>query len=187
MVAAAILPEGDLTLHEVSINPTRTGILDVFEQAGIDVELGNLTEEMGEPVADVRIRSSAKRLAAFTIEGSLVPRLLDEIPVLAVLATQCTGTSYIRDAGELRVKESDRIDLIARGLRAMGASVETYEDGLSITGPSTLSGTLVDCQETIGSPWPSQSPASLLPGRQLWSDPNALPQAFPRLNRSSRG
>jgi 3-phosphoshikimate 1-carboxyvinyltransferase len=145
MVGAAILPEAKVDLREVSINPSRTGILDVFEEAGIDVRLGDETESLGEPAADIEIRSSRQDLRPFTIEGSLVPRLIDEIPVLAVLATQCRGTSWIKDASELRVKESDRIELIALGLRAMGAIVETNPDGFSITGPCQLKGAHIDC------------------------------------------
>jgi 3-phosphoshikimate 1-carboxyvinyltransferase len=145
LVAAAIVPEGQLTAREVGVNPSRIGILDVFEQVGISVGLGNENQHLGEPVADIEIRSDRDGLKPFTISGELVPRLIDEIPVLAVLATQCQGTSHIRDSAELRVKESDRIELIAAGLRRMGATVETHPDGLSITGPTALKGTTVDC------------------------------------------
>jgi 3-phosphoshikimate 1-carboxyvinyltransferase len=85
-------------------------------------------------------------LRPFTVEGALVPRLIDEIPVLAVLATQCSGTSHIRDAAEMRVKESDRIEMTAQGLRAMGATVEIHPDGMSITGPTRLKGAMIDCK-----------------------------------------
>jgi 3-phosphoshikimate 1-carboxyvinyltransferase len=146
MVAAAILPEGAVTLRQVSVNPSRTGILDVFEQAGVGVSLGNESLELGEPLADIEVRSSVDRLRPFTIEGAIVPRLIDEIPVLAVLATQCYGTSQIRDAAEMRVKESDRIELIAQGLRDMGATVETQPDGLTVTGPTRLTGATIDCK-----------------------------------------
>jgi 3-phosphoshikimate 1-carboxyvinyltransferase len=143
MVAAAILPDGGLTLQDLSVNPTRTGILDVFRQCGIGVEEIDRRMELGEPVAEIDIRPS-RFLMPFTIQGSLVPRLIDEIPVLAVLATQCHGTSVIRDAKELRVKESDRIELVADGLRRMGATVETFEDGMEIAGPTRLTATKID-------------------------------------------
>lgn len=143
MVAAAVLPEGDLTLEYVSVNPSRTGIFDVFEQCGIPLEYGGERGQLGEPANDLRVRyRDGKR--PFTIEGGLVPRLIDEIPVLAVLATQCVGTSVIRDAHELRVKESDRIELIADGLRRMGAKVETFDDGMAIEGPVRLIGTTIE-------------------------------------------
>jgi len=143
MVAAAVLPDGYLVVQDLNVNPTRTGLLDVFEQCGIPVIQGSPREELGEPVADVEVRSP-KTLRPFTIEGPLVPRLIDEIPVLAVLATQCEGTSIIRDAQELRVKESDRLEIVANGLRAMGARVETFEDGMAISGPVRLNATRID-------------------------------------------
>jgi len=137
IVAAAILQNARLTLLDLSVNPTRTGIFDVLEQARVPFEIGNYRDELGEPVADAVV-GWARDLQPFTIEGSLVPRLIDEIPVLAVLATQCAGTCIIRDARELRVKESDRIELVADGLRRMGAIVETFEDGMAISGPTAL-------------------------------------------------
>jgi 3-phosphoshikimate 1-carboxyvinyltransferase len=143
MVAAAILPGAELTVEELSINPTRTGLLDVFAQCGIPVEIANERELLGEPVADVTIRT-APVLKPFRIDGPLVPRLIDEIPVLGVLASQCEGTSEIRDARELRVKESDRIEKVAEGLRAMGVPVETFDDGMAIEGPVSLRGAVID-------------------------------------------
>ena len=103
----------------------------------------NLRDEVGEPVAEL-IVSGKSDLRPFQINGSLVPRLIDEVPVLAVLATQCNGVSRIRDASELRVKESDRIENVANGLRAMGAQVETHPDGLDIHGPVQLKAAIID-------------------------------------------
>jgi 3-phosphoshikimate 1-carboxyvinyltransferase len=144
MVAAVGLPDSELDIRDLSVNPTRTGVLDVLAQCGAPAKVGDQRLELGEPVADVAIRAP-KRLKPFTIEGSLVPRLIDEIPVLAVLATQCDGVSVIRNARELRVKESDRIEAIAGGLRAMGAKVDTFDDGMSIFGPTPLHGIEIDC------------------------------------------
>ncbi len=140
MVAAACLPGSNLTLRQVGVNPTRTGIVDVFAEAGIPVVHSNQRDELGEPTADVTITAPAV-LNAFQISGELVPRLIDEIPVLAVLATQCRGRTMIRDAHELRVKESDRIQKMAEGLTAMGARVEVFDDGLGIEGPTPLEAT----------------------------------------------
>lgn len=137
MVAAALAPGSRLELLDVSVNPTRTGILDVFREVGVQVELDDEREVLGEPVANLIIRGP-EMLRPFAIEGDLVPRLIDEIPVLAVLATQAEGVTTIRDAAELRVKESDRIEQMAGGLRAMGANVETQADGMVITGPTPL-------------------------------------------------
>jgi 3-phosphoshikimate 1-carboxyvinyltransferase len=137
LVAAAIRPGSRLRIEDLSVNPTRTGILDVLTQAAVPYHLFAERDELGEPVAEMEIHGP-KQLQPFEISGAMVPRLIDEIPVLAILATQCLGTSVIRDARELRVKESDRIETVAAGLRAMGASVETFEDGFAITGPTRL-------------------------------------------------
>ena len=132
-----------MVLRDLSVNPTRTGIFDVLEQCRVPFDLGEERSELGEPVADAVV-GWARDPLPFEISGPLVPRLIDEIPVMAVLATQCLGTSIIRDARELRVKESDRIELVANGLRAMGATVETFEDGMAISGPTALSGATID-------------------------------------------
>jgi 3-phosphoshikimate 1-carboxyvinyltransferase len=145
MVAAALLPEARLRLHDVDVNPTRTGILDVFKQCRVPLTVSEPRDEMGEPVACIEVGGGGL-LGPFEIGGATVPRLIDEIPVLALLATQCDGISRIRDAGELRVKESDRIELIADGLRAMGAEVETYPDGMSIAGPVRLRGAEIEAK-----------------------------------------
>ncbi len=142
MVAAALLPAARLTLEDVGVNPARTGILDVLDQAGVKWFAEAHRDQMGEPVADLTIHDGGD-LRPFEIGGGLVPRLIDEIPVLAVLATQCDGVSVIRDAQELRVKESDRIERVAEGLRAMGARVETREDGMEIEGPVQLRGATI--------------------------------------------
>ena len=143
LVAGAIAPDSEIVLSDVSLNPTRTGILDVLTQCGAEWSASNEREECGEPLGSLDLRYRGG-LAPFKISGALVPRLIDEIPVLAVLATQCHGVSEIRDARELRVKESDRIELVANGLRAMGAQVETFEDGMAISGPAELRATSID-------------------------------------------
>lgn len=143
MVAAGILSTSRLEIKDLSINPSRTGIFDVFHQVGIPCIPDEERHELGEPVADVLVACPFERRRPFEIAGPLVPRLIDEIPVLAVLATQCEGESVIRDAGELRVKESDRIEVVASGLRAMGAEVQTFEDGMAIRGPAKLRGALI--------------------------------------------
>lgn len=147
MVAAAMLPETSLVVRDLNINSTRTGLLDVFSQVGVPIEIQGRRDSFGEPVADLAVGSLFGGPGGgrpYVVEGALVPRLVDEIPVLAVLATQLEGVSHIRDARELRVKESDRIEVVAQGLRAMGAKVETREDGMSIEGPTRLKGTRID-------------------------------------------
>lgn len=142
MVAAAIVPNSELLIENVGINPTRTGILEALALMGADVQLENQRTVTGEPVADVRVRSSS--LQACRIEGDLIPRLIDEIPILAVAATVAQGTTVIRDAAELRVKESDRLAVMAAQLIRMGAQVTELPDGLEITGGHALVGAEVD-------------------------------------------
>ncbi|MFM7366684.1 MAG: 3-phosphoshikimate 1-carboxyvinyltransferase, partial [Sphaerospermopsis kisseleviana] len=107
LVAGSIVPGSELVVENVGVNPTRTGILEALAMMGADIQLENQREVAGEPVADVRVRSS--QLKSCTIAGDIIPRLIDEIPILAVAATFAQGTTIIRDAAELRVKESDRI------------------------------------------------------------------------------
>ena len=143
MVAATLVADSEVRLEGVNVNRTRSGILDVFAQCGVNVRLENERFETYEPVADLII-SATPNLKPFEISGDLVPRLIDEIPVLAVLATQCDGTTIIRNARELRVKETDRIATVAMYLRAMGVGVETFDDGMAITGPRALTGDTID-------------------------------------------
>ncbi|MBD2027986.1 3-phosphoshikimate 1-carboxyvinyltransferase [Leptolyngbya sp. FACHB-711] len=142
MVAAAIVPGSDLTIENVGVNPTRTGILEVLQAMEADVTLENQREVAGEPVADVRVRYAP--LKACTIAGDVIPRLIDEIPILAVAATCASGTTLIKDAEELRVKESDRLAVMAAQLSQMGASVTELPDGLEITGQTPLTGAELD-------------------------------------------
>ena len=142
LVAGAIVPDSDLTIENVGINPTRTGVLEILERMGADITIENLREVAGEPVADLRVRHS--QLKACEISGDAIPRLIDEIPILAVAAVFAEGTTIVKDAEELRVKESDRITVMATQLNQMGASVKELPDGMEITGGTTLQGTEVD-------------------------------------------
>lgn len=138
LVAAVCHPYARVTVRGVGINPTRTGIVDALRQMGACLEITNLREEGGEPVADITASSSA--LEAIEVKGDMVPRLIDEIPILAVAACCAKGTTLIRDAQELRVKESDRIATMVRELRRMGADVDELPDGMRIRGPVPLHG-----------------------------------------------
>lgn len=142
LVAGAIVPGSDLTIENVGINPTRTGVLKILERMGADITIENSREVAGEPVADLRVRHS--QLKACEISGDVIPRLIDEIPILAVAAVFAEGTTIVKDAEELRVKESDRITVMATQLNQMGASVRELPDGMEITGGTTLKGTEVD-------------------------------------------
>ncbi|MHB9133919.1 MAG: 3-phosphoshikimate 1-carboxyvinyltransferase [Armatimonadota bacterium] len=138
LVAGAIVPGAEVTVRGVGINPTRSGILDVLRAMHANLTMTNERIEGGEPVADLTVKYGL--LSATTIKGDLIPRLIDELPVLAVAAAFAHGTTVIADAKELRVKESDRIDTVSRFLRDMGADVETREDGMVIHGSRPLHG-----------------------------------------------
>jgi 3-phosphoshikimate 1-carboxyvinyltransferase len=142
LVAAAIVPDSDLRIENVGVNPTRTGILEALTLMGADVQQENLRQVAGEPVADLRVRAST--LTGCTLSGDLIPRLIDEIPILAVAATAARGTTIIRDAAELRVKESDRLAVMATQLTRLGAKVTELPDGLEISGSTPLVGAEVD-------------------------------------------
>ncbi|NEP16517.1 MAG: 3-phosphoshikimate 1-carboxyvinyltransferase [Leptolyngbya sp. SIO4C1] len=142
LVAAAILPDSELVVENVGVNPTRTGILDVLQQMEADLTLENQREVTGEPIADIRIRTS--QLKACTVGGDLIPRMIDEVPILAVAALFAKGTTVIQDAAELRVKESDRIAVMAAQLGRLGATLTERPDGLEIPGGQSLSGAEVD-------------------------------------------
>ena len=144
LVAGAITPGADLTVQNVGLNPSRTGVLDVLAQMGARIELLNGREVAGEPVGDLRVTHGP--LQAFTIGADLIPRLVDEIPVLAVAACYAEGISRVSGAEELRVKETDRLAVMARQLGAMGARIEEFADGLTIEGGVTLHGAEVDSE-----------------------------------------
>ena len=140
LCGAAALPGSEVTARNVGLNPSRTGVLEVLEAMGASVRVHGLVED-GEPRGDVTV--SARPLRATTIGGALVPRLIDELPVLMVLATQAAGRTVIRDARELRVKESDRLAAMGEALAAAGARIELFEDGCAIEGPTPLQGVSV--------------------------------------------
>jgi 3-phosphoshikimate 1-carboxyvinyltransferase len=143
-IAAALMTRGsDITLQDVSLNPTRTGFVDVVRRMGADVETTFRRREP-EPIGSVRVRSS--ELRAVDLGADEIPLVIDELPLLAVLATRAEGRTLVRGAAELRVKESDRIEAIADALRAMGAVIETFDDGFAIDGPQQLRGALIDPQ-----------------------------------------
>ncbi|SHH10776.1 3-phosphoshikimate 1-carboxyvinyltransferase [Thermosyntropha lipolytica DSM 11003] len=132
MVAAALVPHSEILIKEVGINPTRAGIIEVLEKMGACIKLENRRTVGGEPIADIAVKSS--ELKGISIEGEIVPRLIDEIPVLAVAMAAAQGTSVVRGAEELRVKETDRIRAIVSELGRMGVSIVELEDGFIIEG-----------------------------------------------------
>ena len=142
LVAAALVPGSEVTIEGVGVNPTRTGLLDVLRTMGAEIALDNEREQGNEPVADVTV--GASDLVSVEVGGDLVVRMIDEFPVLAVVATQARGTTLVRDAGELRVKETDRIATVVAELRALGARIDPLPDGFIIEGPTPLHSATVD-------------------------------------------
>ncbi len=138
LVAAAIVPDSKLTLEKVGLNETRTGIIDVLEQMGANIVIDNIQTIGGEKFGDITVSYGA--LKSIEISGDIIPRLIDEIPVIALLASQAEGTTIIRDAEELRVKETDRIEAVVDVLSTLGIHIEATNDGMKIHGKAQLTG-----------------------------------------------
>lgn len=138
LVAGAVIPNSEITLKNVGLNPTRTGIIDVMKQMGADIQILKSEDQAFEPYGDLLIKTS--QLKGTIIEGDLIPRLIDEIPIIALLATQAEGTTIIKDAHELKVKETNRIDTVVNELKKLGANIVATEDGMIINGVSNLQG-----------------------------------------------
>jgi 3-phosphoshikimate 1-carboxyvinyltransferase len=144
LCAAALFPGSGLILDGIGLNPTRATLLDVLTALGARIAVLQLQEAHSELVGTVQITTDTEGLGSTTISGALAAQLIDELPVLAAIGPYTSGGIRIRDAKELRVKESDRIALVARNLRAMGAEVEEFEDGLDVPGGQKLHGALID-------------------------------------------
>ena len=144
LVAGALIPGADLTIENVGLNPTRTGILKVLEQMGALIEVLNPRDVAGEPVGDLRVTHGP--LKPFNFGGEIMPSLVDEVPILSVAACFCEGESRISGASELRVKETDRLAVMARQLKAMGADIDEHEDGMTIRGGRPLKGAVLDSE-----------------------------------------
>jgi len=134
LVAGAIVPNSSITLMNVGLNPTRTGILDVLSAMGADMTIEEYESTTGEPAGNIIIKTSS--LTGTVLSGDLIPRLIDEIPIIALLATQAEGKTVIKDAAELKVKETNRIDTVVNELKKLGANIVATEDGMIIHGKS---------------------------------------------------
>lgn len=145
MVAAAIVPGSDITIRDVGTNPTRDGIISALTRMGAQIELLNRRIVSGEPVSNIRVKSSG--LKGTVIEGDLVPRMIDEIPVLAVAASMAQGQTVVRDAAELKVKESNRISAIVEELKKFGVDIEELPDGFIVRPGNMLKGAEVDTRK----------------------------------------
>lgn len=138
IAAALLIPNSKLIIRNVGVNPTRMGLVNILQDMGAQIQLDNLNENGPEPVADIVVAYS--QLKGIEIGGETIPTLIDEIPILAVIASQAEGKTVIRDAGELRVKETDRIHAIVTELSRLGARIEEQEDGMIIHGHTSLRG-----------------------------------------------
>lgn len=147
VAAAMLLPESQLTIEGVGLNPTRAAFLSVLSSWGADISTDDVKTERNEPFGTINVRGGIDRVAGETdrtLSRAMIPSLIDELPLLAVVGSQIPGGIRIRDASELRLKESDRLATTALNLRAMGAEVEEFEDGLLVSGPTPLHGALID-------------------------------------------
>ena len=138
IAAALLVPGSELLIKNVGTNPTRAGILEVCRAMGADITYLNENRDSGEPTADLLVRTST--LHGTTVEGAIIPTLIDEIPMIAVMAAFAEGTTIIRDAAELKVKETDRIKTTTEGLLAMGVDVTPTDDGMIIRGGNPVHG-----------------------------------------------
>ncbi len=141
LAAGVLVPDAEILIRNVGINPTRDGILHVAKKMGADITMLNERND-GEPVADLFVKSSG--LHGITIGGEIIPTLIDELPVIAVMAAAAEGTTVIKDAAELKVKESDRIAVMTKNLSAMGCDITATEDGMVINGGKPLHGAVID-------------------------------------------
>ena len=145
IVAALLVKNSQLVLENVGLNPGRTGLLDALTRMGATFAIENQRDENGEPLGDIIV--SAADLRATDVRGDEIPRMIDEFPIFAIAATQAHGETRVRDAQELRVKESDRVATVAQELRKMGAQIEEHDDGFTIVGPTRLHGARVQAHK----------------------------------------
>lgn len=138
MVGASILEGSEIVIKDVGVNPTRTGIIDILREMGASIEIGNPRDMGAEPAGDILVKSAS--LKGIEIGGEMIPRSVDELPVICIAASLAEGETVIRDAAELRVKESDRIAVMAECLSSLGVEVETFDDGMRIKGGKRLKG-----------------------------------------------
>jgi len=141
MGAASIVKDGMVEIENVCLNPTRTGFFEVLRRMGAKIEQ-EITCESPEPIGNIRV--TCQSLRATEVSPDEIPSMVDEVPLLAIVASQAEGTTIVHGAEELRVKESDRLEAVATNLRAMGARIETFKDGYSITGPQKLHGAVIN-------------------------------------------
>ena len=184
IAAALIVPGSNLIIKNVGINPTRDGLIEVLKQMGADIALANMREVSQEPICDIVVKYS--RLRAINIDAPLVPRMVDEIPVFVLIATQAQGVTKVSGAKELRVKESDRIETVTSQLKKLGAQVESLEDGFIINGDSgfNLAGAVVDSFEDHRIAMTLAVASLIAKGETVINDSHCVDISFPGFYKS---
>jgi len=185
MVGASIVTSSEVVVRDVGLNRTRTGIIDVLKQMGANIEIIDLRDVSGEPVGDVRIKYAP--LKGTVISGSIIPRLVDELPVICIAAAVAEGETLIKDAAELRVKESDRIAVMAECLSSMGVDVETFDDGMRITGKKKLKGTVCHSHGDHRIAMSMAIAGLMVEGEMVIEDTECIKTSFPRFEEMLRG
>ena len=185
MVGASIVTSSEVVVRDVGLNRTRTGIIDVLKQMGANIEIIDLRDVSGEPVGDVRIKYAP--LKGTVISGSIIPRLVDELPVICIAAAVAEGETLIKDAAELRVKESDRIAVMAECLSSMGVDVETFDDGMRITGKKKLKGTVCHSHGDHRIAMSMAIAGLVAEGEMVIEDTECIKTSFPRFEEMLRG
>jgi 3-phosphoshikimate 1-carboxyvinyltransferase len=185
LTAGSLVPDGHLVVEGVGLNDSRTGLLDVLREMGAKVEVENERMVGQEPVGDLLVRSA--ELSATRVEGPLVVRMIDEFPALAVAATQARGETVVRDAAELRVKESDRIQAIVCELRKLGASIEERAEGFVVRGPTPLCGTTVDSHGDHRLAMSLAVAGLIASGETVISGSECIEESYPGFEASLRG
>ncbi len=180
IVAASIIPNSHIVVKNVSLNPTRTGFIDVLRKMGATIEFENVREVANEQIGDVIVKSGKEiNLKNLTLSGDLIPSVIDEIPVLAIAGTVAEGVFEVRDAGDLRNKESDRIKAIVSNLRNMGVDVEEYDDGFSFEGRKKLKGTLIQTFNDHRIAMAFSIAGLIAEGETVIDDPECVKISFP--------
>lgn len=177
IAAGCIVPNSTICIKNVNINPTRDGILKVAYAMGANIQLENQRLSSNELVADIIVSSSS--LSATVIEGDIIPTLIDEIPVIAIMAACATGTTIIRDAKELKVKESNRIDTVVSNLKNMGADIEACEDGMIIHGGKPLHGANISTKKDHRIAMSFAIASLIAEGETILDDPNCVNISYP--------
>jgi 3-phosphoshikimate 1-carboxyvinyltransferase len=182
IAAALMVEDSELTVRSVCLNPTRTGLLDVLRRMGAELDVIGMDAVSGEPVGDIKVRTSS--LKGVEVSGDTIPTLIDEFPILCVLASHAEGDTIIRDAGELRVKESDRISVMVKGLKDMGIEVEEFVDGMAIKGGGSFKGAVIESHADHRIAMAFSIAALVAEGETVISGADAVDVSFPNFYRT---